>query len=173
MTASEATRRWLALAMASAMWSGAQAQPIDTHPDAAARAMISSHVGSYDIKAFLAEPSVRAELQTLAGRELQTIEDNLAVTGPVEFIGGALAVRGNAPHQGGEHAAVVCLQPLGTPPQVHAAVLERGAITIFTRQARYDFLPLCIRDWVTVVNAGPAARTMPARNVRLLRPQLR
>lgn len=107
-------------------------------------------------------------MQAVAGTQLRTIERALNVNGGVEYIGGALAVAGNAPHQGGELEAIVCIQPSGTGPRVHAALLEGGQVTVHTRETRWDALSTCIRDWAALARHGRAARLALPPGVRIV-----
>jgi hypothetical protein len=136
-------------------------------PDAAAKAMIARYVATWDIEAFLGGPAVRAELRTLLGPDLNTLRRNLNVTGAIEYVGASLTVRGNAPHQGTEEEGIVCVQPYGPVPRVHAAIFSKGAVTIYTREQRYSYLTECIKDWVTLVNSRHADRMQQPPNVRM------
>ncbi len=75
------------------------------------------------------------------------------------------AVSGNAPHQGTEEEAVVCVDPYRST--IDAALFSQGTVTVFTRQAAYENLPICIKDWITQVNSGHTARLQRPRNVQL------
>lgn len=135
-------------------------------PDAAAKAMVQRYVATWDTQALLDEPAVQGELRELAGPAFDKLLHNLDVNAGIEYYGSALTVRGNAPHHGLEEEAVLCVQPYGTL-RVHAAVLSAGRITVYTRESRYQFLPTCMKDWITLVNAGHAGRFSQPANVRL------
>lgn len=140
-------------------------------PDGAARALIARYVATFDTAALLQEPAIRRELQAVAGRRLKEIEAALSVNGGVEYIDGALAVAGNAPRQGGQTEAVVCIQPFGPQPRVHAALLRGGQVTVFTRETRWDFLTTCIRDWAALALTGRQTRSNAPAAVRLTGPR--
>ncbi len=127
---------------------------------------VDQWAGSYDIDAFFAVPRIRSELEALLGDELGPLFHNLDVKGDIDMVRGALSVAGNAPHGGTEEEAVVCVLP-GTQ-EVHAAMLSAGQITIYTRAAGYDALPLCIKDWITLVSAGYVDRFEQPDNVKVL-----
>ena len=139
--------------------------------DKAARALVARHVGSHDKEALLREPGVRAELQALAGAKLRTLELALNVGGPIDFIDGHLAVSGNAPRRGGELEAIVCISPHGPSPRVHAALLEGRQVTVFTRETRWDWLTVCVRDWAALARLGRDARIRLPPDVRLAGPR--
>ena len=86
-------------------------------PDAAANALIVKHVAPWGAQGLLGGPAVRRELQAAAGTQLRTIERALTVSGGVGYIGGAQAVAGNAPHEGGELEAISASSP-GAPGPV-------------------------------------------------------
>jgi hypothetical protein len=151
--------------LALAAWALPAAAPAD---DETARAQIARYVGTWQVEAFLAKPGVRDELHALLGPRLGALERNLSVNGGVEFIGGLLAVRGNAPRRGTEEEAVVCVQPSGATPAVHAAIYSERAVSVFSRQVRFTWLPVCIRDWVTLVNTEHAGRFAQPANVRMV-----
>ncbi len=69
-------------------------------PDAAAKALIARYVATYDVDKLLKVPAIRAEFQAVTGNQLRAVEAALNVNGGVEYIGGALAVSGNAPRPG-------------------------------------------------------------------------
>lgn len=132
-------------------------------------ALVGRYVGGWDVEGLLSEPAIAAELEALTGNALAELERNLDVNAGVEYYGSALAVSGNAPHRGGEEEAIVCIQPTA-PPKVHAGIHSRGRITVYTREARYEFLPTCVKDWITQVNSGHADRMRAPANVHLVRP---
>lgn len=134
-----------------------------------AAAMRSRWAGSDDTDHFLKEPPVRSELQRLLGAQRGHLERNLNVAGSVDLVGGALQLSGNAPHQGTEEEAVVCVIPPGKV--VEAAIFSRGAVTVFAKDAQYDYVSRCIKDWITLVNSRHAARINQPRNVRVVVPR--
>lgn len=136
-------------------------------PDAAAKAFVARYVATWEVDALLEDPVVKPELDSLLGPALGTLKRNLGVTGGVEYIGGALSVRGNASHQGTEEEAIVCIQPYGQPLRVHAAIFSKGTVTVFTREKRYSFLTECIKDWITLVSSRHANRATQPKNVRM------
>jgi hypothetical protein len=129
------------------------------------RAMLAKWAGSYDTDALLREPKVRAELQKLLGAELQHLESNLNVSGAVEVISETLSISGNAPHQGTEEEAIVCILPYNMT--VEAAILSQGVITVFTHATQYEYIDRCIKDWITLANSGHIDRMKPPANVRM------
>lgn len=161
VAAAAACAAWLALGIVA--WPPGVA---GQDPAAAARAMIARHAGSRDVEAFLDEPAVRRELRALLGPDLAVLMNNLNVNGGVELYGGALSVSGNAPHQGTEEEGVVCVQPFGAP-KVHAAVFSRGRIVVYTRETTYQYLPTCVKDWITLVSSGHVDRQTQPANVRM------
>lgn len=138
-------------------------------PDAAAKALIARYVATYDVDKLLKEPAVRAQLQAVTGNQLRAVEAALNVNGGVEYIGGALAVSGNAPRQGGQTEAIVCIRP-GATPSVHAALLRNGQVSVFTHEKRWDFLTTCIRDWAALARHGRDARFKMPAGVRMVAP---
>lgn len=135
--------------------------------DTAERSLIQRYVGTWDVSAFLAEPAVHEELQSFLGDDLAVLHTNLSVTGPVGYYGGGLMVMGNAPHRGTEDEAIVCVQQVDAHTLVHAAVYASGAVVVYSRQPRYEYLPTCIKDWVTLVSARHVARLRQPGNVRM------
>ncbi len=135
--------------------------------EAAVQARIARYVGRHEVQRLLREPAVQRGLRALAGPQAATLERALGVAGAVDFIDGWLAASGNAPHQGGELEAVVCVSP-DEPTQVLAALLEQGKVTVFAPQSRWDYLPLCVRDWAALAAQGRQARIRAPANVRLI-----
>lgn len=139
-------------------------------PDANAQlpgeSLIARYVATWELDAFFAEPAIAAELQALLGERLDEVMHALDVSTDIEYYGRALRVSGNAPHAGGEHEAIVCVQLFSTGVQVHVGHYVDGVITVYTRQPRYDFLPTCIKDWIGLENAAHAHRLRQPGNVR-------
>lgn len=144
----------------------AAATAAQADPEAAARAKIARYVGTHDGPALLAEPAVQRALRAAAGAKAGTVMRALGVLGPVDFVDGRLALAGNAPRQGGELEAVVCVTP-HDPPQLHAALLEKGQVQVFPAGQRWDWLTLCVRDWAALAAQGRQARLKPPAAVRL------
>ena len=138
--------------------------------EATQRAMIAKYVGSDDTDAFLKEPVVRAELQKLLGPELKHLMHNLNVKGTVDLIHGSLSLSGNAPHQGTEEEAVVCVTVLLSNVNVEAAILSKDTVMVFTRAEKYDGTTLCIKDWITLANSRHVGRVEQPANVRVITP---
>lgn len=134
-----------------------------------AAAMRSRWAGSDDSDHFLKEPPVRAELQRLLGAQRGHLERNLNVAGSIDLVGGVLKVSGNAPHQGTEEEAVVCVIPPGKV--VEAAIFSRGAVTVFAKDAQYEYFSNCLKDWITLVNTRRDGLTNQPRNVRVVAPR--
>ena len=126
-----------------------------------ARALLQRYVGTWHLDALLAEPPVHRELEALGGPTREKLLRNLSVSGAIDVYGGALSLMGNAPHRGGEEDAVLCVEVLGGAWQLHAAILSAGRVSVYSRQPRYDFLPICIRDWVALVSTGHRYRFDP------------
>lgn len=130
------------------------------------RAMIVKWAGSYDTDAFLRLPVVRTELQKLLGPELKHLMHNLNVRGAVDLSGQTLSVNGNAPHQGTEEEAVVCVT--AGSMTVEAAILSKDTVTVYTRAEKYEYASICIKDWITLANSRHADRFEQPSNVRVV-----
>jgi hypothetical protein len=142
--------------------------------DAAARArairsMIVKWAGNHDTDAFLRQPAVRSELQKLLGSELDHLMHNLNVRGAVDLNGQTLSVNGNAPHQGTEEEAIVCVG--AGSMAVEAAILSKETVTVYTRAEKYEHASICIKDWITLANSRHADRFAQPANVRVMKPQ--
>lgn len=138
--------------------------------EATQRAMIAKYAGSYDTVSFLKEPTVRAELQKLLGSEMRHLMDNLNVRGGVDLSGETLSVNGNAPHQGTEEEAIICVTVLPLKTIVEAAILSKGAVMVFTRAEKYEYASICIKDWITLANSRHTDRFVQPANVRVVKP---
>ena len=77
-------------------------------------------------------------------------------------------VSGNAPHKGGEEEGVICVNPY-SPGMVEAAIFSRGKITVFATAEKYEYLSLCVKDWITQVNSGHRDRMTQPKNVSVVR----
>jgi len=90
------------------------------------------------------------------------------VTGDMGLVSGAIVISGNAPHGGGEEEGVICVAEYDGTPQ--AAILSKGRITVFAKDAKYDSLMICIKDWITQVNSGHRDRFAQPKNVQFGKP---
>lgn len=147
----------------------AQSDEVDVRASAA-RAMIVKWAGNYDTDAFLRVPEVRTELQKLLGPEMDHLMHNLNVRGSVDLSGQTLSINGNAPHQGTEEEAIVCVTVLPLNTLVEAAILSKGAVTVYTPAEKYEYASICIKDWITLANSRHADRFAPPSNVRVVPP---
>lgn len=139
--------------------------------EAQARALLAKYTaspGRDDTDGLLKEPAVRAELQRVVGNQLPRLMQNINVRGSIAFDGGSLGIRGNAPHKGTEEEGVVCVNPYG-PALVEAAIYSRGKAIVFTNAEKYEYVTLCVKDWITLVNAGYRDRFKQPTNVQMLR----
>ena len=138
--------------------------------EASQRAFIAKWAGSYNNVGFLQQPAVRGELQSLLGAELVHLLQNLNVSGSVDLSGETLSVNGNAPHQGTEEEAIVCVTILPLETIVEAAVLSKGAITVYSRKKQYESASVCVKDWITQANSGHKDRFVQPANVQASAP---
>jgi hypothetical protein len=121
---------------------------------------LAPHIGTYRYDAVLGDPRVKAALETLVGADLApTFTANLAVAGPIDFVGGHLVLRGNAPHRGGEEEALVLVKLYDG--SVRAALLHAGRLTLFAPETRYSYLPAPLRDFARPRDGGASLRTAP------------
>jgi hypothetical protein len=157
--------QWIVVIAIVAVFASAPAAQGD---EATQRAMIAKYAGSYDTGAFLKEPAVRAELHKLLGSELTHLLHNLNVKGAVDLSGETLSVNGNAPHQGTEEEAIVCVSVLPLKTIVEAAIFSKGAVTVFSRAEKYEYASICIKDWITLANSRHADRFVQPANVRVV-----
>ena len=157
-----ATATTLAVTLLAA--TGALAQ----NTGAPARPLFKKYIGNPDTDALLKEPAVRTRLEAMLGKQLAQLLRNLDVRSDVELIGGALALRGNAAHKGGEEEAIVCIADHGPVPLVEAAIFSRGRVTVFAKAPQYDYLTLCVKDWITQVNSGHRDRFTQPKNVQVV-----
>ena len=73
-------------------------------------------------------------------------------------------MNGNAPHQGTEEEAVVCINTYNLVAS--AAIYSKGIVTVFSHSQNYDNIPRCIKDWITLVNSQHRDRLNQPKNVR-------
>ena len=138
--------------------------------DAQAKALLAKYTaapGRDDSEGLLKEPAVRAELQRVVGNQLPKLMQNTNVRGSIAYDGGSLVVSGNAPHKGGEEEGVICVNPY-SPGLVEAAIFSRGKIMVFAAAEKYEYLSLCLKDWITQVNSGHRDRTTQPKNVSVV-----
>ena len=131
------------------------------------RPLLKKYIGNPDTDALLKEPTVRAPLEAMLGKQMPRLIANLYVRRDVELIGGALALSGIAAHGGGLEEAIVCIADQGPTPRVEAAIFSRGKVTVYVKAPQYEYLMLCIKDWITQVNSGHRDRFTQPKNVQL------
>lgn len=136
------------------------------HPcDGGKLSKLVSYAATHDAARLLAEPAVAAQIKRQLGKDAAKLQRNLGVVGPVELRGCALALEGNAPHQGGEEHAYLEVDLFSG--EVSAGILSGGRTTLYAGQPRYDFLSASLRDWATVAASGFRYRMAPPPNTRL------
>ena len=81
---------------------------------------------------------------------------------------GALAAPCRTQHRGGEEEGVICVNP-HSPSLVEAATFSLGKIAVFAAAQKYEYLTLCVKDWITQVNSGHRDRTTQPKNVAVVR----
>jgi hypothetical protein len=134
---------------------------------AQAKALLAKYTatpGREDSDALLKEPAVQAELKRLVGNQLPKLMQNINVRGTIAYDGGSLVMAGNAPHRGGEEEGVVCVNP-HAPGLVEAGIFSKGKITVFGTAQKYEYLTLCVKDWITQVSSGHRDRMTQPKNV--------
>lgn len=139
--------------------------------EAQAKALLAKYTaspGRDDSDGLLKEPAVSTELKRVVGNQLPKLMQNTNVRGAIAYDGGSLVVSGNAPHKGGEEEGVICVNPY-SPGLVEAAIFSRGKITVFATAEKYEYLSLCVKDWITQVNSGHRDRTTQPKNVSVVR----
>jgi hypothetical protein len=139
--------------------------------EAQAKALLGKYTaapGRDDSEGLLKEPAVNAELKRVVGNQLPKLMQNTNVRAAIAYDGGSLVVSGNAPHKGGEEEGVICVNPF-SPGLVEAAIFSRGKITVFATAEKYEYLSLCVKDWITQVNSGHRDRTTQPKNVSVVR----
>ena len=74
-------------------------------------------------------------------------------------------MNGNAPHEGTEEEAAVCVSTYNL--EVTAAIYSKGVVTVYSAKTSYDDLPRCIKDWITLVNSRHRDRAYQPGNVHI------
>jgi len=139
--------------------------------EAQAKALLAKYTatpGREDSDGLLKEPAVKAALQKVVGAQLPKLLQNINVRGTIAFDGGSFVLAGNAPHKGGEEEGVVCVSPY-SPGLVEAAIFSKGRIAVFASAEKYEYLTLCVKDWITQVNSGHRDRFTQPKNVQVVR----
>ena len=139
--------------------------------EAQARALLAKYTaepGRHDTDGLLKEPAVKAALQRVVGSQAAKLMQNIAVRGDVAYDGGSLVIVGNANHKGGEEEGVVCVIPFG-PALVEAGIFSRGKVTVYAAAEQYEYLSICVKDWITQVNSGHRDRFKQPQNVQVVR----
>jgi len=130
---------------------------------------LAPHIGTYRYDAVLGDTAVKAALEKLAGAEVPVIVANLAVAGPIDFVGGHLVLRGLAPHQGGEEAAMVLVKIYDG--SVRAGLLHAGRLRLFAPDERYSYLPAPLKEFARPRDAAFSPSAPPPGVEWLRNPQ--
>jgi hypothetical protein len=141
--------------------------------EAQAKALLAKYTaapGRDDSDGLLKEPAVSVDLKRVVGNQVPKLMQNTNVRGSIAYDGGSLVISGNAPHKGGEEEGVICVNPY-SPSLVEAAIFSRGKITVFATAEKYEYLTLCVKDWITQVNSGHRDRMAQPKNVSVVRAQ--
>jgi hypothetical protein len=144
--------------------------PLTSSAQASGRPLLKKYIGNPDTDALLREPAVHSQLQALLGRQLPHLVRNLNVRSDVELRGGSLALVGNAERGGGLEEGIVCIADLGPTPLIEAAIFSKGKIAVYAKAAQYEYLMICVKDWITQINSGHRDRMAQPKNVVLAKP---
>jgi hypothetical protein len=104
------------------------------------------HVGKYQNSGALRNVALRRALSGLGISDHRKLDHYTGVAGPVALEGDDVLIAGCAPHQCMDMAAAVVASLASG--EVHAAVEERGVITIYSKQKVYERLPAGLKNWV-------------------------
>lgn len=103
------------------------------------------YIDTYDWEEVFSLAPARAELaHLLSADQRATLKANLKVRVPIEFISGFVIVKGQAPSQGFDEAAMVAIAP--ADGQVFVSISHQGRVTNFGRGADID-VPLVVQEW--------------------------
>lgn len=105
-----------------------------------------SYINTYGSTKLLQDPIVRPQLVRLMGAQLQHLEINLNVAGSVGVDSDVLTVSGNAPHQGLEENGFLGVNLYNG--DAYACLLTKGKIEVYSKEAKYDYLPYPVRMWI-------------------------
>jgi len=90
--------------------------------------------------------ALRRALAGVGLRDYRKLDHYTGVAGPIALEGDDVLIAGCAPHRCMDMSAgIVASLASG---EVHAAVLDGGFITIYSRQKNYDRLPAGLKNWV-------------------------
>lgn len=104
-------------------------------------------VDKYESEAALRNTALRRALARIGLSDYRKLEHYTGVAVPVALEGDDVLISGCAPHQCMDMGVgIVASLASG---EVHAAVLEGGFITIYSRQKTYERLPAGLKNWVS------------------------
>ena len=113
---------------------------------------LASTIGTLDYESVLGDPKVAMAIERMMGPIAALLQENLQDRIPIDFVRGALVLRGQALDQAGQFgAAQVWVQLYDA--QVGIALMHRGAVTAYTEY-------LWESDWI--VGFRMATRDMAA-----------
>ncbi|MCK1397411.1 hypothetical protein IVB45_08000 [Bradyrhizobium sp. 4] len=114
---------------------------------------LSSFAGTYTYDAVLDDAEVKRALKELAGEEqVKKLRAYMSGMSPIGLIGADLVLTGDAEHQGGVKEATVWISI--HDGSVRAALLDAGTVTVFARDAKYEYLPEEFRNIVRRFSAS-------------------
>lgn len=151
------TRLLFALLLTLSIWTADASEVVKL----ANSEFIYRHVGSYDYDRLLKEPVVEKQLRTLLGKEYNHFIENMsALRTPIDLIGRTLAADGRRNDLPVRENAILCVDTKNM--KVHAGIFSDSAMTIFTSEANYQYLPACITQWVYLsIDRGDRADLPP------------
>jgi hypothetical protein len=104
-------------------------------------------VGKYENAAALRNVALQRGLAAIGLRDYRKLDYYTGVQGPIALEGDDLTVAGCAPHQCMDKGAGIVVGLASG--EVHAAVLEGGFITVYSKVKDYERLPAGLKNWVT------------------------
>ncbi len=109
--------------------------------------LIYQYVGTYNYDGLLKEPFVEKQLRKLLGKDYRHFVENMsALRTPIDFAGGSLSADGARTDLPVREIAVLCVDTYHL--KVHAGIFSDSAMTIYTAEKTYRYLPSCLTSWV-------------------------
>ena len=124
---------------------------------------IYKYVGTYNYDGLLKEPFVEKQLRTLLGKDYgHFIETMSAIRTPIGFTDSSLSAEGARNDSPVRESAILCVDTYHLT--VHVGIFSDSAMTIYTPEKTYRYLPSCLSSWVYgSIDRGDDSSTPPQK----------
>lgn len=122
-------------------------------------AHLNKYIGSYNYDAILEDSYIKIQLRGMLGDDSIHLKRNFEMHAPIGLYKSYLVLMGNAPKQSENENAILCIDLISS--KVTAAISSGNKIKLYSREEKYELLPVPILEWIYIINSGQRINYKP------------